>query len=85
MEASVAALTEAGIIQPWPITIKTEQGEQPFGGLHRIDEAALNALPDEAFAKLRKGSSLPIADAQLLTRERWFSTLGFWLDFREGM
>jgi hypothetical protein len=65
-EVSVAALTDAGVIQPWPIKVKTEQGEQPIGGLHSINEAALNALPDEIFLRLRKASALPLAYTQLL-------------------
>jgi hypothetical protein len=64
---AVAALAEAGVIQPWPITLKTAQGEQAIGGLHRIDEAALNALGDDAFLSLRKLSALPVAYAQLLS------------------
>jgi hypothetical protein len=38
-----------------------------IAGLHCIDEAALKALPDDAFLKLRKSSALPIVYAQLLS------------------
>jgi hypothetical protein len=48
----VAALTDAGVIEPWPITLKTEETARPIGGLNRIDEAKLNALSDDAFLKL---------------------------------
>ena len=51
-DVAVSALAEAGVIQPWPITLKTEQGDQPTTGLYRIDEAALNALADDVFLKL---------------------------------
>lgn len=67
-DVAVAALAEAGVIQPWPIQLKTEQGEQPAPvSLYRVDEIALNALTDEAFLKLRKASALPIAYAQMLS------------------
>jgi SapC len=66
-EAAISALAEAGVIQPWPIRLKAEQAERTISGLHRVDEAALNALPDEAFLKLRKGLALPIAYAQMLS------------------
>ena len=67
-DIAVAALAGAGVIQPWPIKLKTEQGEQPAPvGLYRVDEVALNALTDEAFLKLRKASALPIAYVQMLS------------------
>jgi hypothetical protein len=64
---AVSALVEAGIIRPWPIKIKGEDNERIIAGLHRVDEAALSALSDDAFLKLRNSSSLPIAYAQLLS------------------
>ena len=39
-----AVLQQHGLIQPWPIKLQTDAGEQNIEGLHRIDEAALNAL-----------------------------------------
>ena len=67
-EMAVAALADAGVIQPWTIKLKSEQGEQPITGLHRIDELALNGLTDDVFLKLRKTSgALPIAYAQMLS------------------
>jgi SapC len=66
-DLAVAALAQAGVIRPWPITLKTEQGEQVVTGLHRVDEAALRALPDDLFLKLRKTAALPIAYAQMLS------------------
>ncbi|MDP1605898.1 MAG: SapC family protein [Rhodocyclaceae bacterium] len=41
------------IIQPWPIKVQGDQGEQAVEGLYRIDETALNQLPAEAFIELR--------------------------------
>ena len=66
-ELAVAALAQAGVIQPWQIKLKTDQGEQAISGLHRIDEAALVALPDDVFLKLRITSALTVAYAQLLS------------------
>ena len=57
-DLAVAALAQAGVIRPWPIKLKTDQGEQAISGLHRIDEAALRALPDDVFLKLRKACSI---------------------------
>jgi hypothetical protein len=66
-ETAVSALAEAGVIQPWPIRPKAEQADRTISALHRVDQAALNALSDEAFLKLRKTSALPIAYAQMLS------------------
>jgi hypothetical protein len=41
----------------------------PVKGLHCINEAALNALDDEAFLKLRKSSALFLAQAQLMSMQ----------------
>jgi hypothetical protein len=66
--AAIAALTDAGVIQPWPIKRKTPEGEKTIAGLNRIDEPALHALVDDAFLKLHKATSaLPIAYAQLIS------------------
>jgi hypothetical protein len=64
---SVAALAEAGVIEPWPIKINAGEGEHDVQGLHRVDEAALNALSDEAFGKLRRAGALSIAYGQLFS------------------
>ena len=67
-DLAVSALAETAVIQPWSIKLKTPQGEQAIGGLHRIDEAALGALTNEAFLKLRQAGALPIAYMQPLSR-----------------
>lgn len=63
----VDALQAAELIQPWSLNL--QQGEQtmPVEGLHCVDEAALNALPDDAFLSLRKTGGLALAYAQLLS------------------
>lgn len=66
-QAAVEALRAAGLMQPWPINL--QQGDQvvPVAGLFRVDEAALNALPDEDFLKLRSSGAFAVAYAQLLS------------------
>jgi hypothetical protein len=64
---AVSSLAQAGLIKPWPIVIKSEQGDRPVNGLNCIDEAALNALPNDGFLKLRATGALAIAFAQLLS------------------
>jgi len=66
-DLAVGALAQAGVIQPWQIKLRTDRGEQAISGLHRINEAALDALPDDVFLKLRTTSALPVAYAQLLS------------------
>jgi len=69
-EVAVSALAEVGVIRRWPILLKAGEDERTVTGLHRIDEAALNALGDEAFLKLRRAGALPLAYAQLLSMGR---------------
>lgn len=64
-----AALERHGVITPWTITIKGDEGERKIEGLFQIDEAALNALPMEAFDDLRQSGALPIAYCQLLSMQ----------------
>jgi hypothetical protein len=67
VDLAVAALAEAGVIKPWPLTVPVGNQNVTLSGFHRIDEAALNALGDEHFLKLRKASALAIAYAQLFS------------------
>ena len=64
-DLAVSALAQAGVIKPWQINVKSEQGEQAISGLHHVDESALGALSNDEFLKLR--TALPIAYAQLLS------------------
>jgi hypothetical protein len=66
-DLAVAALAQAGVIRPWQIKVKTNQGDQAIGGLHGVDAAALGALPDDGFVKLRATSALPVAYTQMLS------------------
>ncbi len=67
--AATAALVEQGVIQPWPIQLEIEGRVHGLSGLHRVDEIALNALPDEAFVKLRHAGAIGLAYAQLLSMQ----------------
>lgn len=60
-------LQQHGLIQPWPITVHREQGEQGVEGLFRIDEEALNMLPAEALVEVRNAGGLAVAYCQLLS------------------
>ncbi len=64
---AVSALADAGVIKPWPLTMQVGDQQISVSGLHSVDEAALNALDDATFLKLRKASSLVIAYGQLLS------------------
>jgi SapC len=66
-DVAVSALAEAGLIQSWPIKVKTGGPDQVIDGLYRTDEVALTRLSDDVFLKLRKANALPIAYAQMLS------------------
>src|SRR5262245_7917075 len=64
---AVAALAEAGVIKPWPLTVQVGNQQVTVNGLHCIDEPALNTLADASFLQLRGTSSLVIAYGHLLS------------------
>lgn len=69
--AACARLAAHDLIVPWEVSVQTPEGEaQPVGGLYRVDEARLNALPDEAFLDLRHAGALVVAQLQLLSMQR---------------
>ncbi len=59
------------LIQPWPITLRHPDGDRPLTGLYRVDEAAMNNLPAEAFESLRQGGALPVLFCQLLSMQHF--------------
>lgn len=63
----VELLAGHGLIKPWPLTIKTAEGERPVEGIHTLDEAALNALAPDALAEVRDAGGLAVAYCQLLS------------------
>ena len=66
-ELATAALAEAGVIKPWPLTVQVGNQHISVSGLCRVDEPALNALDDKTFLKLRKASALVVAHGQLMS------------------
>jgi len=73
-QAAVDALNVAGLVRPWPISAKNGDNAIAVEGLFKVDEAALNALPDEDFLLLRTSGALALAYAQLLSMNQ-FSVL----------
>ena len=63
-------LTSLELIEPWNLTLKSAEKEESVGGLYRINEAALGALPDDAFLQLRKAGALPLIYCQLLSMQK---------------
>ncbi len=74
-ERACTALDRHGVIKPWPITVKSDDGDRKVEGLFQIEEAAFNALPIEAFDELRQAGALMIAYCQLLSMQH-LSVLG---------
>jgi hypothetical protein len=69
-EIAMDALRDADVIRPWEIKMKTDREEKSVQGLNRIDEAAFNALSDDAFLELRRVSALPIAYAHFFSTDQ---------------
>lgn len=67
--AASANLAAVEIIESWPISIERSHGEEPItvNGLHRISEAALNALSADQLTDLRNSGALALAYAQLFS------------------
>jgi SapC len=66
-DRAVAALADAQLIKPWPLTVKVGNQQMTVNGLYCVDESALNALDDASFLRLRKASSLFVAYGHLLS------------------
>lgn len=79
----VALLAEKGLIQPWSIKIRTDDGERAIEGLYRIDEGKLNELGGEDLKSLQHADALPLAYAQLLSMQH-LQTLGKLAQARAG-
>lgn len=68
---AVDALTQHGLITPWPIKLNTGEADpSTVKGLFRIDEAALRNLSGEALKTLSDTNALTLAYAQLLSQHR---------------
>lgn len=69
-DLAVAAIAEAGLIEPWPMKLKKDGQEVEVTGLHRVSEAKFHALDDEAFIKLRHAGALSIAVLQMVSMQQ---------------
>ena len=67
--AACAVLQKHNLIRAWPVTLKTDTGEQKIAGLFQIDEAALNQVSGEALLEVRQAGALPLAYCQLLSMQ----------------
>ena len=64
----VQAIRSAGLLVARAVQVRQPSPERPaLGGFEVIDEQKLNALPDDAFAALRKAGALPLVYAHLLS------------------
>lgn len=70
-----ADLDEAGLIVPWPITVRLGGADQLLKGLFQVDENALNELGAEALRALRDSGALSLAYGQRFSAWR-LRTLG---------
>jgi hypothetical protein len=77
-DAAVAGLAEAGLIQPWPLSLPVGKVE----GLYRVDEAALKTIDDATFLRLRKLSAIPLAYMQLVSMNQ-VSVFERWIQLQE--
>lgn len=67
--AACALLREKNLIKPWPLTLRTEAGEQHIGGLFQIDEEALNQLSAEDLKAVRDAGGITVAYCQMLSMQ----------------
>lgn len=66
-QTAVDALAEAGLIDSWELSLNQEGKTIPVKGLYKVNEQALQALPDEDWIRLRHSSAAPIAYTQLIS------------------
>ena len=70
-EKVCALLTEQGLLEPWPITLKTtpKGDEYALEGLFRINEAAFGQLGQKELYALHQAGALPVIYCQLLSMQ----------------
>ena len=69
-DRATQALAEAGLLVPWQPSVRVGGSTRTLGGLQRVDETRLQALPADALAALRDAGALGLAYAQLLSTEQ---------------
>lgn len=67
LSAACDRLAEAGLIEPWPLTVREGEASKQVDGLFRINEVRLNELSDEDFLAVRRTGALPVAYAQMFS------------------
>lgn len=72
------ALYDAGVIRPWELTIPGPSGPRKLEGLHHVNEAAFDALEDEAFLSLRKAGALNLAYSQMISTQNLLRLTELW-------
>lgn len=63
-------LKDFNLIEPWNLTIQTEDDQLNVNGLYKVSEKNLNTLADADFLALRKSGTLPIAYAQIISSKK---------------
>lgn len=69
-QTAVDALAAEDCLEPWPLKTRVGDEDVPVEGLFRVNEAALNALDDAAFLRLRAAGALPVAYGQMLSMQQ---------------
>lgn len=67
--AMCAALAKHQLLMPWPIALKTADGDKHINGLYRINEEALNQLDKDALFELHQHHALGLAYFQMLSQQ----------------
>lgn len=82
----VAQLSEKDLIEEWPIKLKVgpaEEDMRKLGGLFRINEAKLQALPEADISELAKSGALSVAYAQLFSQARLKEMQARFIQFKQ--
>ncbi|WP_428566294.1 SapC family protein [Ramlibacter sp.] len=69
MARACDAIHASGVLVPWAIQVKTDNGERRTEGLLRVDEEKLAALSSDEFLKLRETGALTAIYAHLLSTQ----------------
>ena len=64
------ALVEHGVMVPWPLTVRSPEGDRQLEGLMKIDEEALGRVPGPALEAIRNAGGLPVAYCHLLATQQ---------------
>jgi hypothetical protein len=69
-QQAVTMLNSAGLLVPWPATLKHDSSMTVIESLFRVDEAALNKVDAQSLIKLRDSGALIVAYGQLFSMSR---------------